>query len=303
MTQVRFHKLAASFFLVCLLTASFPAVCPVQARLAAAPVTKKTNTSMEPLIPALSQAISASTPLEPSSSDLILFRRATRLSTRRLPQGFTTDGSYYYFLSNLASSGKNSMDLRLTRVCYLPDGTYRQDYMTLEGFGHGTNLDCCVSNGKTWLWTGSDPLGKKGSTSTISCFTFVKGKTLKKHAKIRYKIPGTGKKGKALNCFPAVSPDGKKLAVRFTDGKKQHFKIYRLIRGCRINTTKPLKTFRRSRTRGDFQGFDLRGSVLYTIEGSASAAECRELHKKWYPVIIRSYDYKSKKFTLECQWS
>lgn len=266
---------------------------PVYAKLAADPVTARGNVMMEKLTPSLQQKIFRSTPEEPESSDLRLVYGATRLATRRIPQGYTSDGVYYYFLSNLSSFGKQQSDLRLTRVRYLKDGTYDEEFMTLKGFGHGTNLDCKRSGGVTWLWTGSDPRSVTGPTTTISCFTFKKGKVLRKHAKIHYSIPLKGKNANATNCFPAISADGTHLAVRYVHSGKQYFKIYRLKKGKYINRKHPLKTLSISNTRGDFQGFDIKGTVLYTIEGTAKKAERKELHKKYYPIKIRTYDYKT----------
>lgn len=265
-----------------------------EAKLAADPVNAKTNTNMSKLTPELCRKIMSTTSAEPDSSDLILEHGATRLSTRRIPQGYTSDGTYYYFLSNISTSGKNKNDLRLTRVKYLTDGSYQEDFMTLKGFGHGTNLDCVNIGGKTWLWTGSDAKGGTGASTSISCFTYKKGKTLKKHAGIHFKIPASGRKH-ASNCYPAVSADGSRLSVRYTGSGGQTFKVYKLKKGKSIDVRHPLKTVRISKTAGDFQGFDIRGTVIYTIEGTASKAEMRELHKKWYSIRIRIYDYKTGK--------
>ena len=280
--------------LFCILIGACQLSCTrADAKIAADPVTEKTNTSMEKLTPELSREISSTTPAEPASSDLTLVRGATRLSTRRIPQGYTFDGTFYYYLSNLSSSGKHSADLRLTRVRYLADGGYEEDYMTLRGFGHGTNIDCAIAGNKTWLWTGSDADKGTGAARSISCFTYRKGAVMRNHAKIRYRIPFAGKKGFATNCYPAVSPDGRCLAVRYTRGKYQGFQLYRLKNGTFIDVKHPIRSFRLAKTKGDFQGFDICGTCLYTIEGTACRAERKELHKAWYPIKIRTYDYKS----------
>ena len=267
---------------------------PVYAGLAAKHISARQNTSMPRLTEKLQKKIAATVPEEPAGSDVRLVHGATLLATRRVPQGYTSDGTYYYYLSCMGFSGKDSARLRLTRVRYEEDGTYQEDFMTLKGFGHGTNLDCVSYKGKTWLWTGSDAKNGTGYSTSISCFPYQKGKTLKKHAKYHYRIPISGK-GNAINCFPAVSEDGSLLAVRYTNSGKQSFKIFSLKKGHVINNRHPLKTFSIKNTAGDFQGFDISGSTIYTIEGSASKAERKELKKAYHPIKIRSYNYASGK--------
>lgn len=64
-------------------------------------------------------------------------------------------------------------NLRITRVKYRGLGRYIKDHMDLKKFGHATNLDCSVSNGQTWLWTGSDCKGNDVSRA-ISGFRYQK---------------------------------------------------------------------------------------------------------------------------------
>lgn len=265
-------------------------------------ISRKQNITMTKLTAALQRRISATTSEEDSSSDLELICPATRLSTARLPQGYTFDGVYYYYLTQLASFGGHKNDLRLTRVRYYEDGTYRESYMTLKQFGHGTNLDCVTHNGVTWLWTGSDAKGTSGATTTISCFRFQAGKTLKKHSAIRYRIPIKGKKGRyGTNCYPAISPDGTRLAVRYTNHGGQTFQIYTLTDGTKINPKKPKKTVQRKNTPGVFQGFDIDGTTIYTLEGTASRSEMKELGKAsaYDPIRLRSYNYNTKVTTVQ----
>lgn len=260
-------------------------------------VSMQTNINLVQLTALQMNEISRTTPLEKSGSDLYLVHPATRISTARLPQSFAYDGRYYYYVSQLADHGKYKDDLRVTRVQYFPDGQYLSDYMTLVNFGHGTNIDCTVSKGSTWLWTGSD--SKKGNSASISCFQYAPGKVLKNHAPRHYKIRIKGSKRHATNCYPAVSDDGKKLAIRFTRKGKQQFQIYRL-KGGKVMKKKILKSFRIKNTRGDFQGFDLRGTTIYTVEGSRSIDEMRELGKagSYRPIKIRTYHYRNKKKTV-----
>ena len=265
-------------------------------------VTRKQNITMKKLTPALEQKISATTPAESPTSDLNLIHPATRLSTARLPQGYTFDGTYYYYLSQLASFGSHQNDLRLTRVRYEGNGTYTESYMTLKQFGHGTNLDCVTRNGVTWLWTGSDPSGSAGATTTISCFTFQAGKTLRKHAAISYRIPIKGKKNRyGTNCYPAVNQNGTQLAVRFTNNGGQQFQFYNLTDGTKIEPQSPQKTLRLKNTAGVFQGFDISGTTVYTLEGTARKSEMKELGKAsaYDPIRIRSYNYTTKKSTVQ----
>lgn len=265
-------------------------------------VTRKQNITMRTLTPTLERKISATTSTEAPSSDLTLLQPATRLTTARLPQGYTFDGTYYYYLSQLASFGSHQNDLRLTRVRYEGDGTYSESYMTLKQFGHGTNLDCVTQNGVTWLWTGSDASGSGGVTTTISCFRFQEGKTLRKHAAISYRIPIQGRKGRcATNCYPAINPDGTRLAVRFTNNGGQQFQIYSLRDGTKIEPNNIIKNVRLKSTPGIFQGFDINDTTIYTLEGTARKSEMKELGKAsaYDPIRLRSYNYKTKRNTVQ----
>ncbi len=268
----------------------------VQAK-AVTTVKKKQNIKMKKLTSSLKRKIAASTPAEKSGSDLTLIHPATRLTTARLPQGYTHDDTYYYYLSQLANTGKHKNDLRLTRIKYKGLGKYTVEYMTLKQFGHGTNLDCVTVNGVTWLWTGSDPSGSSQSTSSITCFTFRAGTTLRRHGQYTYRIPISGSGGSryASNCYPAISADGSQLAVRFTNNGGQQFQIYDLTDGTTIRPKKIKKTVRLKSTSGDFQGFDICGTTIYTLEGTRSKSEMRELGKasSFAPIRIRTYDYKT----------
>lgn len=276
-------------------------VQPTEAK-AVTHVRKKQNITMKKLTASLKKKIAKSTPAEPAGSDVDLLYPAARITTARLPQGYTHDGTYYYYLSQLANEGSHKNDLRLTRIKYKGLGKYSVDYMTLKQFGHGTNLDCVTVNGTTWLWTGSDPAGSGQETSTISCFTFQSGKTLRKHGTYTYRIPISGSSTRyAANCFPAISADGKQLAVRFTNNGGQQFQIYNLVNGTTIEPKKIKKTVRLKSTPGDFQGFDICGTTIYTLEGTAEKKELRELGKAkdFAPIRIRSYDYKTGKTTVQ----
>lgn len=254
-------------------------------------ISKKENTNLPSLKADLQKRIMATTPAEPSGSDLRLVRPATRLSTARLPQGYTYDGISYYYLSQL-STGSDS--LRLTKITWQKDGTYQSSFMTLKHFGHGTNLDCIRIKGKTWLWTGCDSKG--GNSTAITRFTFKSGKVLNRHGSCRYRIPLSRTSQRyAGNVYPAIDPEGKKLSVRYTTGNRQYFIYYKLINGKEIKPRKILKKVSRSKTSGPFQGFDIAGTRIYTIEGTASRSEMKELSKKYYPTVIRRYDYQSKK--------
>ena len=101
----------------------------VQAK-AVTTVKKKQNIKMKKLTPSLKRKIAASTPAEKTGSDLTLIYPATRLTTARLPQGYTHDDTYYYYLSQLANTGKHKNDLRLTRIKYKGLGKYTVEYMT-----------------------------------------------------------------------------------------------------------------------------------------------------------------------------
>ena len=266
-------------------------------------VKKKQNVKMKTLTAALKKKIAATTPAEPADSDLELMQPAARLTTARLPQGYTHDDTYYYYLSQLANTGKHKNDLRVTRIKYKGFGKYTVDYMTLKQFGHGTNLDCVTVNGVTWLWTGGDPAGSGQNTSTITCFPFRAGTTLRWHGQYTYRIPISGSGGSryASNCYPAISADGSQLAVRFTNNGGQQFQIYDLTDGTTIRPKKIKKTVRLKNTPGDFQGFDICGTTLYTLEGSREKSELRELGKtaQYAPIRIRSYNYETGTATVQ----
>ena len=254
-------------------------------------ISRKKNTSFARLTPRLQRKIMAATPKEPSRSDLKLIHPGTRISTARLPQGWTCDGDSYYFLSQLST---DSDSLRLTKITYRKNGTYDSAFMTLKHFGHGTNLDCVKVKGTTWLWTGCD--SKDKDSTAITCFTFRAGKKLKRHGKYRFRIPLSRKgSGYADNVYAAIDPAGKKLAVRYTRDHKQVFQFYKLIKGKRIRPKKILKKVKRNYTKGVFQGFDIKGTKIYTIEGTAERSEMRERHEKYRKTVIRTYDFKSKK--------
>ncbi len=261
-------------------------------------ISKKNNIQMAVLTPDLQKKISDSTPAEPAGSDLELVHPATRLATARLPQGWTTDGIYYYYLTNLASYGSWKNSLRLTRVLYRADGSYSEDYMTLKNFGHGTTLACTRKNGVSYLWIGSDYSSSKGGPTSISCFIFQPGKTLKEHGPIRYKIRISGKGSYGSNLCPAISPDGNFLCVRISRGSKVRFQYYRLYQGRKIKPKKVIKSFTVSNDFGTFQGFAIRGGLLYTVEGGPSQEECRELGQSYYPIKVRTYNIFTKSMTI-----
>ena len=210
------------------------------------------------------------TPAEPVSSDLAVLQSVTKLASKRWIQSFTCDSEYYYYIQ---MTNPKKGHLRITRVKYTGLGRYIKDHMDLLYFGHATNLDCSVYNGVTYLWTGSDCASGSDVTRAITCFPYKKGKTLRHHGAIRYRIP-KGKWGKYVtNVYPAINEKSNKLAVRFTYHGRQYFQTYKLTYGTRIDVRKMLKQKAFAPTVGDFQGFDLYGShTIYTIEGSPNKA-------------------------------
>lgn len=190
-------------------------------------------------------------------------------------------------------------NLRITRVKYRGLGRYTRDHMDLKRFGHATNLDCSTVNGRTWLWTGSDC--KKGSdvSRAISGFPYRKNTTLRKHGAIRYKIPDIRIGKYMTNVYPAISEDNTQMAVRYTYNNRQYFQIYNLIDGKFINPRGPVKRFSIDATYGDFQGFDLYGSSVYTIDGSPRRSFLKAYNREYnrsavyHPTRIRRYDFDS----------
>ena len=126
------------------------------------------------------------TPKEPAGSDLAIVQTVTKLESRRWIQSFTYDSTYYYFIQMTKPSVGN---LRITRVKYKGLGRYTTAKMDLRGFGHATNLDCSVYNGRTYLWTGSNAAKNSDVSRAVTCFTFQKNRILKKNGPIYYKIP------------------------------------------------------------------------------------------------------------------
>lgn len=232
------------------------------------------------------------TPREPSSSDLQVIRKVTKLASRRWIQSFTMDSKYYYYIQMVKPY---SGHLRITRVKYRGFNRYSRDHMDLKQFGHATNLDCSTVNGQTWLWTGSDC--KKGSdvSRAISGFPYRKNTTLRKHGAAHYKIPDI-KLGKYMtNVYPAINENNTQMAVRYTYNGRQYFQIYNLIDGKFINPRDPVKRFSIDATIGDFQGFDLYGSSVYTIAGSPRKSFLKgyDRRRKYQPTKIRRYNFAS----------
>lgn len=230
------------------------------------------------------------TPREPSSSDLKVIRKVTKLASRRWIQSFTMDSKYYYYIQMTKPYSGN---LRITRVKYRGLGRYTRDHMDLKRFGHATNLDCSKVNGVTWLWTGSDC--KKGNdvSRAISGFPYRKNTTLRKHGAVRYKIPDI-KLGKYMtNVYPAINENNTQMAVRYTYNNRQYFQIYNLIDGRFINPRGPVKRFSIDASSGDFQGFDLYGSSVYTIAGSPRKSFLKgyDRRRKYQPTKIRRYNF------------
>ncbi|MDO5147090.1 MAG: hypothetical protein Q4D60_08815 [Eubacteriales bacterium] len=234
------------------------------------------------------------TPREPENSDLRIVHTATKLASRRWIQSFTFDSKYYYYIQ---MTRPYCGDLRITRVKYKGLGKYNKAKMDLKGFGHATNLDCSVHNGVTYLWTGSH--AKRGSDVSrgISCFRFQKNRRLRKCADISYKIPMGGDGKYVTNVYPAISADSSKLGVRFTYDDKQYYQIYDLVNGTQINPADPIKQVILPKTMGDFQGFDIDGSVICTIEGSPRKSFLKSYDRRrvYQPTIIRQWDYETGK--------
>ena len=236
------------------------------------------------------------TPREPSSSDLQVVRKVTKLASKRWIQSFTMDSKYYYYIQMTKPYSGN---LRITRVKYRGLGRYTRDHMDLKRFGHATNLDCSTVNGRTWLWTGSDC--KKGSdvSRAISGFPYRKNTTLRKHGAIRYKIPDIRIGKYMTNVYPAINEDNTQMAVRYTYNNRQYFQIYNLIDGKFINPRGPVKRFSIDATYGDFQGFDLYESSVYTIDGSPRRSFLKAYNREYncsavyHPTRIRRYDFDS----------
>lgn len=238
------------------------------------------------------------TPPEPVGSDLKIVHEVTKLASPRWIQSFTMDSKYYYFIQMTRPKDGH---LRITRVKYKGFGKYTKDHMDLKYFGHATNLDCSVYKGVTYLWTGSNARSGSDVSRAISCFKYKKNGVLYHHAPIYYRIP-KGAWGKYVtNVYPAVNKGGTRLAVRFTYNKKQYYQIYALNQGTKINVHRPIKQVILSATKGDFQGFDLYGTTIYTIEGSPRAAFLRgyDASRVYQPTVIRTADYKTGQKTKQ----
>lgn len=237
------------------------------------------------------------TPDEPASSELEIALRATKLASKRWIQSYTKDDKYYYFIQ---VTNPYKGHLRLTRVKRTGLGVGLKAYMDLLYFGHATNLDCSVYNGKTYLWTGSNAASGSDTSRAITAFRFSKNRKLYGHGEVYYRIP-KGKWGKYVtNVYPALNEKSTRLAVRFTMKGVQYYQVYKLTRGTKINKRKPLVQAVIPRTVGDFQGFDLYGTnTIYTIEGSPNAAFLSKYDKKrkFQPTIIRTWNLPTRQGT------
>lgn len=229
---------------------------------------------------------------EPVNSDIRLLYSGTGLASKRWIQSFAYDSKYYYYVQMTKPERGN---LRITRVKYKGFNKYKKDKMDLKGFGHGTNLDCSVYGGVTYLWTGSH--AKRGSdvSTGISGFRFKKNRTLYKKGEIAYQIPINENGRYATNVYPAVNANSTKLAVRFTYDDKQHYIIYKLEKGKYIDVNNPKKWVILPMTTGDFQGFDIQGTGIYTIEGGPRRSFLKGYDKTrdYQPTIIRKWNYYS----------
>ena len=231
---------------------------------------------------------------EPMSSDLKLLTEPTRLASKRWIQSFCKDSKYYYFLQ---MTNPYKGHLRLTRIRYKGGKKLTSDYMDLLYFGHGTNLDCSRSGGSTLLWTGGDCKKDNGDSTSITAFHFVPGKRLRRHGFINYKIPRGGSGKRAKNVFPAININNNRLLVRYTHDDAQYFQLYRLRNGRKISPKHPMRVIRVKATKGDFQGFDFSGKVIYTIEGSPTKRFLKgyDPDREFQATIIRTINYKTKK--------
>lgn len=230
---------------------------------------------------------------EPEESDLVLNQRDTVLSSPRWIQNFAKDSKAYYFVQ---MTNPEKGHLRITRVKYKEPGVYTRDHMDLKGFGHGTNMDTTIYNGKTYIWIGSKMNKKTGNTEAISCFKYKKNAVYDKKAGNTYTIRRKGTLSKATNVFPAISQDLKYLFVRYTYKGKQYFQKYKIYNGCKIKNNKPLMKLEVSKTKGDFQGFDVYKNYIYTIEGSPTALFLSGYDKSrvFQPTVVRRVNYKTK---------
>ncbi len=228
---------------------------------------------------------------EPSTSDLTLLQAETVLDSPRWIQSFTKDNKYYYF-TQMTNPYKGH--LRITRVKYTGQNKYETAHMDLKYFGHGTNIDCTVYKGVTYLWIGSK-VDKNIDTTAISCFRFKKNKVYSRKAGNTYSIRMKGKSKYAKNVFPAVSSDQKYLFVRYTYKGCQYFQKYKIYSGKRIKNSRPLTRTKVKATAADFQGFDVHGSYIYTIEGSPRSTFL-SYYAPWMtykPTVVRRINYKS----------
>jgi hypothetical protein len=202
------------------------------------------------------------------------------------------DNKYYYFIQ---LTNPNKGHLRVTRIKRTGLGVGIKDYMDLLYFGHGTNLDCSVYNGKTFLWTGCD--ASAGQSKAITAFKYRKYGKLTRRGDVLYRIP-KGKNGKYVrNVYPAVNEKNNRLAVRYTINGIPRYQVYKLKRGTKINKRKPLYQMTTPKTSGDFQGFDIYGSnTIFTIQGSPNAAFLAKYDKsrKYHPTIIQAWNLAGK---------
>ncbi|MEE1228436.1 MAG: hypothetical protein U0K57_05645 [Lachnospiraceae bacterium] len=226
------------------------------------------------------------TPKEPQSSDLKVRHTVTKLKNKRWIQSYTKDDRYYYYIQ---ATNPYKGHLTITRVKYKGLGKYSRAYMYLRYFGHATNLDCSVSNGVTYLWTGSNAVKGKDTSRAISAFPFQKNAKLYYQSNIMYQIPYNGKGKYVTNVYPAISADGTELTVRYTRNNMQYYQTYPLSQGLYIDPSAPTSLLVTPPTKGAFQGFDVKDAHVYTIEGSPRKSFLRgyDRRRKYEPTKVR----------------
>ena len=134
-------------------------------------------------------------------------------TTARLPQGYTHDDTYYYYISQLANTGKHKNDLRVTRIKYKGPGKYSVDYMTLKQFGHGNQSGLRDERRRHLALDRRRYRQRREIPRPSPAFHFRQARCCAATGSTHTASPSPEAAAYATNCYPAISADGTELAV------------------------------------------------------------------------------------------
>lgn len=167
-----------------------------------------------------------------SISEDIVYSKAVYLKRNSIMQSMdvTDEGAIYYI--QIAGSDVHQLHV----LCGEPNENKPEDCMTLEYFGHGTNMAVEEAADGTYIWVGSH--GNKGSdgnyggSQTVSRIKFESGKKVKFAGGDIFHLNG------ARNIHPAVKPEKDLLCVQYpknaASGSSRYFAVYKLSEAMKL---------------------------------------------------------------------